>query len=643
MGGGLMQLVAYGAQDVYLTGNPQITYFKVVYRRHTNFSIECIEQPIDNPKFGGRQTVQVLRNGDLATRMYLRAELPPVTDANVGAYNSDDFFNTRVAWVRRVGHALINTLELTIGGSQIDKHWGTWLDVWYELTHTTEQERGYDAMIGDVPQLIVPQGLSSATPQQTILPAYTLYIPLQFWFCRNTGLALPLIALQYHEVRINIELTNVANLLISSGENALVTNNLFLGSVGLMVDYIYLDSEERRRFAQVGHEYLIEQLQFGGAETLVASSGAGTVNQKHTLNFNHPTKEIVWAPILGAWNNNVFLTYSGDDSQWGSAVDYAAENIADGMFLLASADAVLPAAWVNLILPAVSANSSAYVTPLNTPTYAGSTTTPVITVLVNNSGTTLTQAVTEDAPSALWVNLSVLSQTTNSLCSFVENILVTLDVAGVGGAADWDSNTETYLTRLATGATSAPVALLTGEVQLLPMSKVKVVSHNLSLTDVSIPISELTDTRAYTETTTYTAKSVRDVLVNQPYNYGLRLDGTGNLVQYGQLKLNGHDRFSVQNGSYFNYVQPAQHHTRTPADGINVYSFALHPEQHQPSGSANLSRIDTTILSVSYTDSLRSNKKLKLQVYNGTLVYIFAFSYNVLRIMSGMGGLAYAN
>jgi hypothetical protein len=641
MGGGLMQLVAYGAQDVYLTGNPQITYFKVVYRRHTNFSIECIEQPIDNPKFGGRQTVQVLRNGDLATRMYLRAVLPAVTDANVGPYNSDDFFNTRVAWVRRVGHALINTLELTIGGSQIDKHWGTWLDVWYELTHTTEQERGYDAMIGDVPQLVVPQGLSSATPQQVVLPEYTLYIPLQFWFCRNTGLALPLIALQYHEVRLNIELTNVANLLIQSGANALITTNLFLGSVGLMVDYVYLDSEERRRFAQVGHEYLIEQLQFGGAETLVASSGSGVVNQKHTLNFNHPTKEIIWAPILGAWNNNIFLTYSGDDSQWGSAVDYAAENIADGMFILApSNNTALPAAgWVNLFLPAVAANSSAYVTPINTPVYTGTTNTPVVTVLVNNSGTGSLLQTGNNRPSALWINLNVLSQTTTSLCSFVENILVTLDVQGTG--VDWNSTNETYLTRLVTGATSATVGLTVPA--LLPMSKVKVVSHNLSLTDVSIPVTELSDTRAYTQITAYNALSVRDVVVNQPNNYGLRLDGTGNLVQFGQLKLNGHDRFSVQNGPYFNYVQPAQHHTRTPADGINVYSFSLHPEQHQPSGSANLSRIDTTILSVSYSDSLRSNKKLKLQVYNGTLIYIFAFSYNVLRIMSGMGGLAYAN
>jgi hypothetical protein len=215
MGGGLMQLVAYGAQDVYLTGNAQITYFKVVYRRHTNFSMECIEHPIDSARFGGRHTVQVLRNGDLATRMYLRVVLPKITGANL-TYSAEDFSNTRVAWVRRVGHALVKNIQLTIGGSEIDKVWGTWLDLWYELTHTSEQERGYRAMIGDVDELVVPKGLLTTSTTEVVLPEYTLYIPLQFWFNRNTGLALPLIALQYHEVRLNIELEEITKLICQS-------------------------------------------------------------------------------------------------------------------------------------------------------------------------------------------------------------------------------------------------------------------------------------------------------------------------------------------------------------------------------------------------------------------------------------------
>jgi hypothetical protein len=135
----------------------------------------------------------------------------------------------------------------------------------------------------------------------------------------------------------------------------------------------------------------------------------------------------------------------------------------------------------------------------------------------------------------------------------------------------------------------------------------------------------------------------KDVTVTQPNNYGLRLDGKGNPVHSANLQLNGHDRFKVQEGSYFNYYQTQNHHTRTPADGVNVYSFALHPEKHQPSGTTNLSRIDSTILNLNFADGLRSNNRLKLDMARDTQLYIFDFSYNVLRVMSGMAGLAYSN
>ena len=633
MGGGLMQLVAYGAQDVYLTGNAQITYFKVVYRRHTNFSMECIEHPIDSARFGGRHTVQVLRNGDLATRMYLRVVLPKITGANV-TYAADDFSNTRVAWVRRVGHALVKNIQLTIGGSEIDKVWGTWLDLWYELTHTSEQEKGYRAMIGDVDDLVVPKGAQTASATEVVLPEYTLYIPLQFWFNRNTGLALPLIALQYHEVRLNIELEEASKLLCQSGAVAVTgVSALSLGSCGLMVDYIYLDSEERRRFAQVGHEYLIEQVQFLGEETLVASSSSTSVSQKHKLEFNHPTKEIVWAAKLGAWvAGNDFLTYTGSDALWGSAVDYAAENIADGMFCLTT---TAPSAdWKPLALSAtVTTATSRYVTATN-----ADITGLTITVLVNNnSGNTV--GVAAATSHGLFVNQKVLANNSTYLAQKIESVLVTLDVTGIAGA----EGLITYEARAVNGSKLGAAAVAATPV-LLQSNKVKVVSHNLTLTEVSVPVSDFTDARAYKVATALAHVAARDFTVYQHSNYGLRLDGAGNLVSDAQLKLNGHDRFSVQDGPYFNYVQPAQHHTRTPADGVNVYSFGLNPEQHQPSGTANLSRIDTTLLAVTYADNLRGTGTPKMtSLFSNTLVYIFAFSYNVLRIMSGMGGLAYAN
>lgn len=190
MGGGLMQLVAYGAQDVYLTGNPQITYFKVVYRRHTNFSMETVEHTLNgNPDFGRPSNVTILRNGDLATRIYLKIRLNSVR-LDVDS-NPDERLS--VAWVRRLGHSLLKHYDVEIGGSRIDRQYGTWLDIWYELTHNFNQERGYRAMIGDVPELTRLHQVNKSA--QEVIPEYTLYIPLQFWFNRNTGLALPLIAL----------------------------------------------------------------------------------------------------------------------------------------------------------------------------------------------------------------------------------------------------------------------------------------------------------------------------------------------------------------------------------------------------------------------------------------------------------------
>ena len=227
MGGGLMQLVAYGAQDVYLTGDPQITYFKVVYRRHTNFSMECIAQTANGtPDDNSLSSYTISRNGDLVGAMHF--EVP-------GGFNKQKFAT------------LITDISVEIGGQQIDKHYGEWLDIWHELTQPPTDKAKTALLPGD---------------------GNVNFVPLQFWFNRNVGLALPLIALQYHEVKINVNWGALQN-----------------ATPKLWVDYIFLDTEERKRFAQMSHEYLIDQLQCGGTE----SSG-----KKWRLNFNHPVKEIVW-------------------------------------------------------------------------------------------------------------------------------------------------------------------------------------------------------------------------------------------------------------------------------------------------------------------------------------------------------------
>ena len=391
MGGGLMQLVAYGAQDIYLTGNPQITFFKVVYRRHTNFSMESIQQtwngaPSDLTS-AGRMTATISRNGDLVHKMYLETD---------SAFDVDSAGNP--------GAMLIDTVECEIGGQLIDKHYGHWMEAFAELT-----EPNSAAMLATGGAIA-----SSVHPTATKFQAMSAMggvkasgdiegvrqIPLQFWFCRNPGLALPLIALQYHEVKIILSTTAIAG----------------GGVAPLWVDYIYLDTDERRRFAQVSHEYLIEQVQ----QDTIATTGSSD------LNFNHPVKELIWI---------VEPTKHAD------------------AFLLA----------------AVGSSNCRY-----------------------------------------------------------------------------------------------------------------------------------------------------------------------------KLKLNGHDRFTDRDFRYFTRTQVWEHHTGCGgllsvatigggqlSDGIAVYSFALKPEEHQPSGTCNFSRIDNA----------------QLEVVSGTsaATRIYAINYNVLRIMSGMGGLAYSN
>ena len=467
MGGGLLQLVAYGAQDVYLTGNPQITFFKVVYRRHTNFAMEAIQQTFSGiPNYGNTVYCQISRNGDLIHRTYL--------EVGVNATAATKLAIPSASYVNYLGLRLLKSVSIEIGGQQIDKHYSDWLYIWNELSLPRGKRYAYDTMVG-----ADRDALNNAT-YSTSADITTLYIPLEFWFCRNIGLALPLIALQYHEVKIKIEFESATNCLYAPGSTtASSLGDYKLDNPNLWVDYIYLDTDERRKFAQLSHEYLIEQLQFTGQETL------GTTGARVKLNFNHPCKELIWVAkpttLASKWYN-----YTSDGT-----------------------------------------NDST-----NNPTYD----------------------------------------------------LATLPNAVLAGSSFISSNFS--------------------------------VSSNISGTDGNL---------TYTLTSNY----IQD-------NYIPYVDNvTTNIVNPFAtclLQLNGNDRFNFRSGNYFNLVQPYQHHTNIPLNrGINVYSFALKPEEHQPSGTLNMSRIDTAILDVKVNDSVSGN------------INIYAVNYNVLRILSGMGGLAYSN
>ena len=547
MGGGLMQLVAYGAQDVYLSGNPQITFFKIIYRRHTNFSVEAIQQTWNGAAdFGRTVTCNINRNGDLITNMYVAVELNAVPAST-----------TAWGYVSRLGHAMLDDIKIEIGGSKIDEQYGDWLNIWYELTHKAGQERGYAKLIGDVPEL---KNVST-----TAKPHYQLYVPLQFWFNRNNGLALPLIALQYHDVRVTIKFRDTSSVINYTGVTAPSVTQLMKDSY-LLIDYVYLDSEERKRFAQSSHEYLIEQLQFTGAETL-------TSQNKFRLNFNHPCKYLIWTPHLQQYNGRSAYVSYAFDGNWQAAKDRFAKVIA-------------------------GYTSSTVVYTSGTGIKVG-------------SATTAAGDVFEPARSAT-------TGISNDLLSKIEVKFVAKGTAG----------------EVSVGTTDAAIVKDY-------LDNTIVVRNDLTMEDISTTLAKLSTGGATDQLAFINLFSVTSI---NYFNYGNFIDGSDNPVYQAKLQLNGHDRFQVRDGSYFNYVQPYQHFSNTPSDGINVYSFALKPEDHQPTGSCNFSRIDNATLQV---DLGRYNNVDNLYtsgaVGSSSIMNIYTINYNVLRVMSGMAGTAYSN
>jgi hypothetical protein len=441
-----MQLVAYGAQDIILTGNPQITFFKLVHRRHTNFAIQSIEQVFNGTAQWGRKvTCTIARTGDLVSGMCLQVELPALVGWRPPGNATAEI--SQLAWTNSIGHALIQSVSVEIGGQKIDEHYGTWMEIWDELTTKSEKRAGYNQMIGKYSSDI---GL-----RNNALTNRTYYIPLQFWFCTNPGLALPLIALQFHEVKLNVQFRKLEECVVAlntAGDRCspeaingwtLASSAFTFSSCSLWVDYIYLDTDERKRFAKMTHDYLITQLQYAGASTLSGFTGTAS---KIPLNFNHPVKELV------------FTLQHKANMQTG---------------------------------------------------------------LSNND----------------WFNFS--------------------------------SNT--------------------------PGSR-------------------------------------------NPYN-------SRDLLQRAHLKLNGHDRFDDRPASYFRLVQPFNHHTCVPSKNIYVYSFALRPEEHQPSGACNFSRIDNSQLEFVTTNPTKLPCLPVGGTWNNTSgqIDIYAINYNVLQVRNGLAGTSYAN
>ena len=282
-GGGLLQLVAQGKQDVFLTGNPQVTWFKMVYRRYTNFSIEQQIIPFDNQAdFGRRITVLLPRKGDLLGALWLEIQLPAIRDSVTGQ---------PLSYTNAVGHALIQEVSIEIGEQEIDKQTGEWMEMWSNFTVTEDKRQGWNNMIGKTTG--VSQGNAPSSSVGLYGPLY-LYVPLRFWFCKNPGLYLPLLALQYHPIRINITLRPLQQMFVVDNPNANPCDQAAaaasITSMTMYGDYVHLDTEERRRFVANAHEYLIEQVQYTPSISIDPSASIVQL----PMEFNHPIRELFW-------------------------------------------------------------------------------------------------------------------------------------------------------------------------------------------------------------------------------------------------------------------------------------------------------------------------------------------------------------
>jgi hypothetical protein len=471
-GGALLQLVAYGAQDVYLTGKPTVTFFQSVYKRHTNFAIEAVPQTLAgqaNP--GGLVSVTLARTGDLIGDMWvvLQPTTGQLTTNNSGA---------DTCWI---AERAFTSVELFIGGQSIDKHYQLWYRLYSEVFLSESKKLNY----GKLSSLPVPNNGNNPTSLSYV------YLPLIFFFNRNPGLYLPLIALQYHEVRLDFTLS------------ASYANYFGSNPPAVWANYMYLEKEERDKFATKNQEYLIEQVQYVNADPV----GTSTENNPSVIRmqYNHPVKELIWVYQNSSPNSN---------------------------------------------------------------------------------------------PNAMW-----------NFSSSVANVNVTVDLAKI-----------TPMTLQNPHNVGSPV--LYAPAPLSSSLFITGASNVLTGNTISVQSNVLSGNVFWCES-------------------GVPLYGTAN-VSYGQevgplhkfkIILNGTDRAYEQYGKWYNQYQPYQYHSGNPYPGIYMYSFALKPEELQPSGACNFSRIDMAQVAVS----------LKTGMPPGLVQKMFAVNYNILRIASGMGGLAFAN
>jgi hypothetical protein len=500
---GLLELVAHGVQDIYLIGNPQITFFKTIYKRHTNFSMEAFQLSYDaKPKYGNKTTFTISRYADLMYTMILEVDLPQLYTK----YTYDPTYPTpsdfakgsgSISWVNNTGHALLNYCDILIGKNLIDRQYGEWMDIWTQLSQSESKKRGLDLMLNRNAELQPSPG------------PFTVYIPLQYWFCRNIGLALPLIALQYHDVSLEVNFRP------------------------------------------------LEQLYTFGANNYynVVSNGTNIVQ----VYKPYPTQ----TPSLTNSSQAKIMVFP-DGSQYfidpNATIGGIGQTGLPGQPYLVTMTQSVPSGYNNALV---------YIKP---------------------NGILDTSYNTDISEVRLYVDYIYLDTIEQREFANAKHRYL-IEQVQYSGAQTIISGANTERFRM----------------------------------NFNLPVKEL-----------YWVNQLDAVYnTNDLFNYSNTVDPVipqGNIINNAQIYINGIERFSVRTGDYFRLIQPYQKHTRSPNNFVYIYSFSLKPEEHQPSGCSNFSKIDTKELFLTMNQNI-GNQQLR----------VYALNYNILRIYSGMGGIAFSN
>jgi hypothetical protein len=528
MTGGLIQLVAYGNQDLFVTKDPQITFFKVVYRRHTNFSSEFIQQPFTHtPDFGKRVTCVLGRNGDLIRKMYLVAVLPRIPQFVDEDNNNQLDDITKFAWVKRIGYALINNVEIEIGGEVIDEHYGDWLNIWHELT--VKKEKEIDKMIGNIKEL---------TDHTNGKKFYKLFIPLQFWFNRVAGLALPIVGLQYNHIKINLEIASFNKLYTVTPTHFVNVDNDFVNFKEF--EYIEQIVDGVRSLAQFVHFDIVDRRLF-----------------------------------LYKITNNGFLSLTEDDQ-----TKITTEEDQDRLLFAKDAQG-------NLI-----------------------------------NGKFLIRGLTTEFEAMPRINSTERSHTNRSV-DF--NNIVLKDAFMLIEYIFLDDEERVRFSQ-ARHEYLIEQLLYNGEKTINGL-------HQQFKLGFIHPTKEIYWVTQLSQT--------QNTRINDHFNYtdAFERDEQGELIgknisTNATLFFNGKERVTFREIQYFDDIQSYQHHTNGPREGISMYSFCVNPEKHQPSGVANLSKIDNI--------RLRLAVQPQIDFLNTAKIRVYGITYNILRIANGISGLVFS-